>query len=224
MVSKSRIEALSDAIFGLALTFLVVKMEIPKSYAEFESMSHGFIGFFITFLMLFIIWNNQARLLSSINKVDAPLKILLACFLFTILFFVFPLKYMFTLALETFFPFYQSAIKMEETLTLSQISQLIHIFSSTLMTIFGLLMLMNIYIYKNREKLILTVSKISIKREIFTDLAIVLVALLSHTMVYLLSPNQLYLTGVIYLLILPTRWLLGKRYKEESTLSLNPSI
>ena len=224
MVSKSRIEALSDAIFGLALTFLVVKMEIPKSYAEFESMSHGFIGFFITFLMLFIIWNNQARLLSSINKVDAPLKILLACFLFTILFFVFPLKYMFTLALETFFPFYQSAIKMEETLTLSQISQLIHIFSSTLMTIFGLLMLMNIYIYKNREKLILTVSKISIKREIFTDLAIVLVALLSHTMVYLLSPNLLYLTGVIYLLILPTRWLLGKRYKEESTLSLNPSI
>ncbi|TMN88173.1 hypothetical protein CWB72_13715 [Pseudoalteromonas phenolica] len=224
MVSKSRIEALSDAIFGLALTFLVVKMEIPKSYAEFESMSHGFIGFFITFLMLFIIWNNQARLLSSIDKVDAPLKILLACFLFTILFFVFPLKYMFTLALETFFPFYQSAIKMEETLTLSQISQLIHIFSSTLMTIFGLLMLMNIYIYKNREKLILTVSKISIKREIFTDLAIVLVALLSHTMVYLLSPNLLYLTGVIYLLILPTRWLLGKRYKEESTLSLNPAI
>ena len=103
MVSKSRIEALSDAIFGLALTFLVVKMEIPKSYAEFESMSHGFIGFFITFLMLFIIWNNQARLLSSIDKVDAPLKALLACFLFTILFFVFPLKYMFTLALETFF-------------------------------------------------------------------------------------------------------------------------
>ena len=224
MVSKSRIEALSDAIFGLALTFLVVKMEIPKSYAEFESMSHGFIGFFITFLMLFIIWNNQARLLSSINKVDAPLKILLACFLFTILFFVFPLKYMFTLALETFFPFYQSAIKMEETLTLSQISQLIHIFSSTLMTIFGLLMLMNIYIYKNREKLILTVSKISIKREIFTDLAIVLVALLSHTMVYLLSPNLLYLTGVIYLLILPTRWLLSKRYKEKPTLSLNSAI
>lgn len=224
MVSKSRIEALSDAIFGLALTFLVVKMEIPKSYAEFESMSHGFIGFFITFLMLFIIWNNQARLLSSINKVDAPLKILLACFLFTILFFVFPLKYMFTLALETFFPFYQSAIKMEETLTLSQISQLIHIFSSTLMTIFGLLMLMNIYIYKNREKLILTVSKISIKREIFTDLAIVLIALISHIMVYLLSANLLYLTGMVYLLILPTRWLLGKRYKEESTLSLNPSI
>lgn len=216
MVSKSRIEALSDAIFGLALTFLVVKMEIPKSYAEFESMSHGFIGFFITFLMLFIIWNNQARLLSSINKVDAPLKILLACFLFTILFFVFPLKYMFTLALETFFPFYQSAIKMEETLTLSQISQLINIFSSTLMTIFGLLMLMNIYIYRNCEKLILTVSKISIKREIITDLAIVLIALISHIMVYLLSANLLYLTGMVYLLILPTRWLLGKRYKEES--------
>lgn len=224
MVSKSRIEALSDAIFGLALTFLVVKMEIPKSYAEFESMSHGFIGFFITFLMLFIIWNNQARLLSSIDKVDAPLKILLACFLFTILFFVFPLKYMFTLALETFFPFYQSAIKMEETLTLSQISQLIHIFSSTLMTIFGLLMLMNIYIYKNCEKLILTVSKISIKREIFTDLAIVLVALLSHTMVYLLNANLLYLTGMVYLLILPSRWLLSKRYKEKPTLSRNPAI
>lgn len=224
MVSKSRIEALSDAIFGLALTFLVVKMEIPKSYAEFESMSHGFIGFFITFLMLFIIWNSQARLLSSIDKVDAPLKALLACFLFTILFFVFPLKYMFTLALETFFPFYQSAIKMEETLTLSQISQLIHIFSSTLMAIFGLLMLMNIYIYKNCEKLILTVSKISIKREIFTDLAIVLVALLSHTMVYLLSANLLYLTGMVYLLILPSRWLLSKRYKEKPSLSLNPAI
>ena len=215
MISKSRIEALSDAIFGLALTFLVVKMEIPKNYAEFESMSHGFIGFFITFLMLFIVWNNQARLLSSIEQIDTSLKALLACFLFTILFFVFPLKYMFTLALETFFPFYHSEIKMEETLSVSQISQLIHIFSSTLMAIFGLLMLMNAYILFNRQKLVLIVSPMSIKREIFTDLSTVLIALLSHILVYFLSANYLYLTGLVYLLILPSRWLLSKRFSEN---------
>jgi len=37
----NRLEALSDAIFGLALTFLVVRMDVPKNVAEFQSMTGG---------------------------------------------------------------------------------------------------------------------------------------------------------------------------------------
>ena len=51
--TPERIETLSDAIFGLALTFLVVKIEIPKNFSEFEATSHNFIGFFLTFIAPF---------------------------------------------------------------------------------------------------------------------------------------------------------------------------
>lgn len=215
MESTNRIEALSDAIFGLALTFLVVKMEIPKNYAEFESMSHGFVGFFVTFIMLFIIWNNQGRTLNAITHVDAVFKLLTACFLFTILFFVFPLKYLFTMSVEILLPMTNVEHSIIETLSLSQIKQLIQTFSQSIIAIFGLLMLMHIYIFFNQGKLILCHPEAFVKREIFMDAVIIILASLSYSLVIISTPEYLYFTGLIYTLIVPCRFVIYQYYKKS---------
>lgn len=51
--SVTRLEALSDAVFALALTFLIIDQERPDSLKDFFAAMRGFLPFFFTFLLLF---------------------------------------------------------------------------------------------------------------------------------------------------------------------------
>jgi len=55
----SRLEGLSDAVFGFAITLLIVSLEVPKTSGELIETMRGFIAFAFTFVMLFSIWHRQ---------------------------------------------------------------------------------------------------------------------------------------------------------------------
>ena len=57
----SRIEGLSDAVFGFAITLLVVSLEVPKTFRELASTMSGFGAFAISFALLFLVWYNQHK-------------------------------------------------------------------------------------------------------------------------------------------------------------------
>lgn len=57
----SRTEGLSDAVFGFAITLLVVSLEVPKTYSELMQTMRGFGAFAISFALLFIVWYNQYK-------------------------------------------------------------------------------------------------------------------------------------------------------------------
>ncbi len=52
----SRIEALSDAVFGFAITLLIVSLEVPRTFDALMEMMRGFIAFAICFAMLILVW------------------------------------------------------------------------------------------------------------------------------------------------------------------------
>ena len=95
----SRIDAFSDVVFGFALTLLVVSLEVPKTYAELHNLLLGFVPFGISFTFLIMIWFAHFRLFRRFGLHDHATIIVNAVLLFVVLFFVYPLKFLFTMML-----------------------------------------------------------------------------------------------------------------------------
>ncbi|WP_118972775.1 TMEM175 family protein [Taibaiella koreensis] len=76
-----RIEALSDGVFAIALTLLVLEIKVPErpvhSEAElfslFLSLSPKFLSYFLSFMTMGIFWNGQAVQLSYMKTYDRNL-------------------------------------------------------------------------------------------------------------------------------------------------------
>jgi uncharacterized membrane protein len=92
----SRVEGFSDAVFGFALTLLVVSLEVPESFEELETILVGFAPFALMFALICWIWYEHYAFFRKFAA-DDPLTITLNCvLLFIVLFFVYPLKFVFT--------------------------------------------------------------------------------------------------------------------------------
>jgi uncharacterized membrane protein len=91
----SRLEGLSDAVFGFAITLLIVALEVPRTSGELLEAMRGFISFAITFAILYLLWYRQFTFFRRYGLEDRTTAILNGALLFMVLFFVFPLKFLF---------------------------------------------------------------------------------------------------------------------------------
>jgi uncharacterized membrane protein len=90
----SRMEGLSDAVFGFAITLLIVSLEVPKTSTELIDTMRGFIAFAFTFFILFSIWYRQFTYFRRFGLEDTVAISLNGALLFVVLFFVYPLKFL----------------------------------------------------------------------------------------------------------------------------------
>ena len=90
----SRIEGFSDAVFGFAITLLVVSLEVPKTYHELMQVVRGFPAFAVCFALLFQVWWRHYRFFRNYDLEDGYIVALTGILLFVVLFFVYPLKFM----------------------------------------------------------------------------------------------------------------------------------
>ena len=95
----SRVDGFSDVVFGFALTLLIVSLEVPKTYAELHETLRGFLPFAVSFTFLIMLWFAHFRVFRRFGLHDNATIIVNAVLLFVVLFFVYPLKFLFTLVL-----------------------------------------------------------------------------------------------------------------------------
>jgi uncharacterized membrane protein len=92
----SRIDGFSDVVFGFAITLLVVSLEVPRTFDELNRSLRGFIPFAICFLMLTLLWYSHYKFFRRYGLHDAGTIAINALLLFVVLFYVYPLKFLFT--------------------------------------------------------------------------------------------------------------------------------
>ena len=94
----SRLEGFSDAVFGFALTLLVVSLETPLNLKDLRDQMTGFVPFALTFAMVCWIWYEHNIFFRRYGLQDAWTVFLNAVLLFVVLFYVYPLRFL-TMAL-----------------------------------------------------------------------------------------------------------------------------
>ncbi len=90
----TRIEAFSDGMIAFAATLLVVSLDAPRTYDELIANLYGFVPFGLSFSALFYMWVVHTGLFRRYPLRDGLSVLLNGILLFTILFFVYPLKFM----------------------------------------------------------------------------------------------------------------------------------
>ena len=90
----SRIEGFSDAVLAFALTLLVVSLEVPHTYEELMATMKGFVPFAICFALLMQIWFKHYGFFRRYGLQDPSTRVLNAVLLFIVLFYVYPLKFL----------------------------------------------------------------------------------------------------------------------------------
>lgn len=139
----SRLDAFSDVVFGFALTLLVVSLEVPRSYEELHHLWGGFLPFAICFLLLMVIWYEHFTYFRRFGTHDGVTIWLNGILLFVVLFYVYPLKFLFLSA-------FGQAGSLDNA---HDTREVVLLFASGLATLYFLFAAMYANAYRQREKL-----------------------------------------------------------------------
>ena len=101
----SRVEGFTDAVFAFAVTLLVVALEVPHTFEGLLDVLRGFPAFVICFVLLMMFWNAHFRYHRRYGFEDIFSRIMTMAILVLVLFFVYPLKFLFTLLTVQIFGF-----------------------------------------------------------------------------------------------------------------------
>ncbi|MGD0075806.1 MAG: TMEM175 family protein [Candidatus Binataceae bacterium] len=94
-----RAEALSDVVFGFALTLLVVSLQVPRTFDQLIDAMRSLPSFAVTFLLLITVWRAHYEFFRRYSLSDRVTMALNTILLFVVLFYVYPLKFLFSIAL-----------------------------------------------------------------------------------------------------------------------------
>lgn len=210
-----RVEGFSDAVFGFGLTLLIVSLEVPKTFDDLKALMLGFIPFGLCFVVLFNIWHEHYTYFRRYSLFDYKVMLLNAALLFVVLFFVYPLKFMFNLLVNKFMLHIQTV-----HIGTDQARELFLIYGSGLLAVEIIFFLL--YLHASRHKLHLEftpVETILTTHGAASHLAMALNAALSMLLAVTMPERLVGFAGWAYFLIPIHQFTLGMAFGKRAMLA-----
>lgn len=206
----SRLEAFSDIVFGFALTLLVVSLEVPQTFDELLTEVRGFVGFAICFAILIWIWHAHYTFFRRYALHDEYTIVANAILLFVILFYVYPLKFLFALVTGAL---YSGA---REPIRAAQAPLLFQIYGAGFASTFLLLLLLYAHAYRQRRALDLNAVEIhDTVASMWNCAGYASVAVLSMVIAAFARGPYIQWAGWIYCLLGPVGAFIGRRMSSR---------
>jgi uncharacterized membrane protein len=203
----SRLEAFCDVVFGFAITLLVVSLEVPHSYAELMTDMRGFLPFAACFAQLAMIWRTHYKFSRRYGLEDPYTVFLNVVLLFLVLFYVYPLKFVFTLIFSEL-----TGGSVPGNFGWHEGSVLMRIYATGFASVFLLFSLLYVHAYRLRRELQLNRAEVMETRVSMQENGILTLIGLASFLVALRSPGW---AGWIYVLIGPLLWIHGKVFGKR---------
>ena len=203
----TRIEALSDAIFGFAITLLIMSLEVPHTFEDLMKALHFIFPFGFCFGITMTVWYNQNIFFRRYGLHDTTTIALNASLMFMVLVYMFPLKFMMGAAFHKGFHIDNQA----------QSNTIYTLYSGGFACFYALFTSMYLNAYKKRAVLGLS------DREAFATLmsaySNLIVTAVSVLVVILASYGFMYYSYFAFILITPAMIILhnkrNKRYHQH---------
>lgn len=100
--AASRLDNLTDAVFGIAITLLIFNLTNPNSFQDLLTFTKTLPAFLISISFIILIWNEHLDFSEIYTLNDTRLTILNTVFIALVIFYVYPLRFL-TLFLTNFF-------------------------------------------------------------------------------------------------------------------------
>jgi uncharacterized membrane protein len=211
----SRTENLSDAVFGFAITLLVVSLEVPRSFNELEMLLQDFVPFALCVAVMGIIWHAHYTFFRRYGLNDGATMFINTLLLFVVVFYLYPLKFLATMLYGLVLPGAGVEITWE------QAPSLLMIYSAGYAGVFATLTLFYLQAWRKREALDLTaVERLVTLQSIGLMLVHVVCALLSVIGVLVTGSG---LAGFVYFLIGPFSFLVGSAFGRRIKRASSPA-
>ena len=203
----TRLEAFSDAVFAFALTLLVVSLEVPRDYRQLMVLMNGFLPFACCFAMLVWIWHEHNMYFRRYGLHDGYTVFLNAMLLFVVLFYVYPLKFMFDSMFAQFLPALRASVVR---MTFPQLATASAIYGLGFIVLFLLFALLYLHAYRRRDAIGLTALDVfDVKSFAGHHLVSVCVGVLAVVLALILPVHFSFLSPMSFGLMGPAHWAYG---------------
>jgi uncharacterized membrane protein len=201
----TRLEGFSDAVFGFALTLLVVSLEVPGTEAELLDTMRGFGAFAACFAIVSWIWYEHNLFFRRYGLQDGFTILLNLVLLFVVLFYVYPLKFLATTLLGGLF----GGTRSSGPVSFGGGVSLMLIYSIAVLLLFLIFALLYWHALRHRDELELdALGVFDARTGLWRHLLTVGIAIASLLLVFAM-PGRVQWAGLIYFLMGPAHAAFG---------------